>query len=105
MAIFVNPPAHTTVFDSGTTIDSRRVHVSADGKGFSRFEVTICDIKERAGVRRTGREGRVLGIEGPPKTMSSYRNIDMLDPLFEALRVHRIGYIVSIDSVPGGGRR
>lgn len=37
----------------------------------------------------TVREGRVLGIEGPPKTMSSYRDIDMLDPLFEALRKHR----------------
>ena len=32
----------------------------------------------------TVREGRVLGIEGPPKTMSSYRDVDMLDPLFEA---------------------
>jgi integrase len=37
----------------------------------------------------TVREGRVLGVEGPPKTMSSYRDIDMLDPLFEALRKHR----------------
>jgi len=37
----------------------------------------------------TVREGRVLGIEGPPKTMSSYRDVDMLDPLFEALRKHR----------------
>jgi integrase len=39
----------------------------------------------------TVREGRVLGIEGPPKTMSSYRDIDMLDPLFEALRKHQEG--------------
>lgn len=38
----------------------------------------------------TVREGRVLGIEGPPKTMSSCRDIDMLDPLFEALRKHRL---------------
>ena len=37
----------------------------------------------------TVREGRVQGIEGPPKTMSSYRDIDMLDPLFEALWKHR----------------
>ena len=37
----------------------------------------------------TVREGRVLGIEGPPKTMSSYRDIDMLDPLFESLWKHR----------------
>ena len=37
----------------------------------------------------TVREGRVLGIEGPPKTMSSYRDIDMLEPIFEALRKHR----------------
>jgi integrase len=37
----------------------------------------------------TVREGRVLGIEGPPKTISSYRDIDMLAPLFEALRKHR----------------
>jgi integrase len=39
----------------------------------------------------TVREGRVLGVEGPPKTMSSYRDVDMLDPLFEALRAHRQG--------------
>jgi integrase len=37
----------------------------------------------------TVREGRVRGIEGPPKTTSSYRDIDMLDPLFEALWTHR----------------
>ena len=37
----------------------------------------------------TVREGRVLGIEGPPKTTSSYRDIDMLDPLLEVLRQHR----------------
>jgi len=37
----------------------------------------------------TVREGRVLGIEGPPKTMSSYRDVDMLDPLLEVLRHHR----------------
>jgi len=37
----------------------------------------------------TVREGRVLGIEGPPKTTSSYRDIDMLDPLHEALWKHR----------------
>jgi len=37
----------------------------------------------------TIREGRVLGIEGPPKTTSSYRDIDMLEPLFEALRKHQ----------------
>lgn len=38
----------------------------------------------------TVREGRVLGIEGPPKTMSSYRDVDMLDPLFGALRKHQL---------------
>jgi integrase len=37
----------------------------------------------------TVREGRVLGVEGPPKTESSYRDVDMLDPLFDALRKHR----------------
>ncbi len=37
----------------------------------------------------TIREGRVQGIEGPPKTLSSYRDVDMLDPLFEALRQYR----------------
>jgi integrase len=38
----------------------------------------------------TIREGRVQGIEGPPKTLSSYRDIDMLDPLYEVLRQHRL---------------
>ena len=38
----------------------------------------------------TIREGRVQGIEGPPKTLSSYRDIDMLDPLFTILRQHRL---------------
>ena len=38
----------------------------------------------------TIREGRVQGIEGPPKTISSYRDIDMLDPLFDVLRQHRL---------------
>jgi integrase len=38
----------------------------------------------------TIREGRVQGIEGPPKTLSSYRDIDMLDPLFEVLRQYRL---------------
>ena len=37
----------------------------------------------------TVREGRVRGIEGPPKTTSSCREIDMLEPLFEALWKHR----------------
>lgn len=37
----------------------------------------------------TVREGRVQGIEGPPKTTSSFRDIDMLDPLFEVLCKHR----------------
>ena len=37
----------------------------------------------------TVREGRVQGIEGPPKTLSAYRDIDMLDPLFEILKKHR----------------
>jgi integrase len=37
----------------------------------------------------TVREGRVQGVEGPPKTLSSYRDIDMLDPLFEVLSGHR----------------
>jgi integrase len=36
----------------------------------------------------TVREGRVQGIEGPPKTHSSYRDIDILDPLYEVLRQH-----------------
>ena len=34
----------------------------------------------------TVREGRVLGTEGPPKTISSCREVDMLDPLLEVLR-------------------
>ena len=37
----------------------------------------------------TVREGRVQGIEGPPKTVSSYRDIDILDPLFDELGKHR----------------
>jgi integrase len=37
----------------------------------------------------TVREGRVQGIEGPPKTLSSYRDIDMLEPLYEVLSQHR----------------
>src|SRR3990172_7123470 len=37
----------------------------------------------------TIREGRVQGIEGPPKTLSAYRDIDMLDPLYEILKRHR----------------
>ena len=37
----------------------------------------------------TIREGRVQGIEGPLKTFSSYRDIDILDPLYEVLRQHR----------------
>jgi len=38
----------------------------------------------------TIREGRVQGIEGPPKTLSSYRDIDMLDPLYTVLHQHRL---------------
>jgi integrase len=38
----------------------------------------------------TVREGRVQGIEGPPKTLSSYRDIDMLDPLLAVMRQHRL---------------
>jgi integrase len=38
----------------------------------------------------TVREGRVQGFEGPPKTLSSYRDIDLLDPLYEVLRQHRL---------------
>ena len=50
----------------------------------------------------TVREGRVLGIEGPPKTMSSYRDIDMLDPLFEVLWKHRQKAVAGIEYVfPG----
>lgn len=37
----------------------------------------------------TVREGRVGGIEGPPKTLSSYRDIDILPPLFEVLVRHK----------------
>ena len=37
----------------------------------------------------TVREGRVQGKEGPPKTLSAYRDIDLLDPLFEVLQRHR----------------
>lgn len=37
----------------------------------------------------TIREGRVQGIEGPPKTLSSYRDIEMLEPLYEVLVRHR----------------
>jgi integrase len=36
------------------------------------------------------KEGRVQGIEGPPKTDSSYRDIDILPPLMEVLRKHRV---------------
>lgn len=54
----------------------------------------------------TVREGRVLGIEGPPKTMSSYRDIDMLDPLFEALWKHRQKFPeVAIHVFPGKSGR
>jgi len=35
------------------------------------------------------REGRVQGIEGPPKTVSSSRDVDMLDPLRQVLLQHR----------------
>jgi len=35
------------------------------------------------------KEGRVQGIEGPPKTDSSYRDIDILPPLLEVLKRHR----------------
>lgn len=35
------------------------------------------------------REGRVMGMDGPPKTVSSYRDVDMLDPLFGVLAEHR----------------
>ena len=38
----------------------------------------------------TIREGRVQGIEGPPKTLSSYRDIDMLDPLHDVLAQYRL---------------
>lgn len=38
----------------------------------------------------TIREGRVRGQEGPPKTLSSYRDIDLRSPLFEILRQHRM---------------
>jgi len=37
----------------------------------------------------TVREGRVQGVEGAPKTLSSYRDIDMVDPLFAVLSKHR----------------
>ena len=37
----------------------------------------------------TVREGRVQGVEGPPKTFSSYRDVDMLDPLYDILKRHR----------------
>jgi integrase len=35
------------------------------------------------------REGRVQGIEGPPKTVSSSRDVDMLEPLRQVLLQHR----------------
>jgi integrase len=35
------------------------------------------------------KEGRVQGKEGPPKTDSSYRDIDILAPLLEVLKRHR----------------
>ena len=35
------------------------------------------------------KEGRVQGVEGPPKTDSSYRDIDILAPLLEVLKRHR----------------
>lgn len=34
------------------------------------------------------RRGRVRGIEGPPKTHSSYRDIEILPPLFDVLKRH-----------------
>jgi integrase len=37
----------------------------------------------------TIREGRVQGIEGPPKTLSSYRDVDLLEPLRQVLLQHR----------------
>jgi integrase len=37
----------------------------------------------------TVREGRVQGVEGPPKTFSSYRDVDLLDPLYDILKRHR----------------
>ena len=37
----------------------------------------------------TIREGRVQGIEGPPKTLSSFRDVDMLEPLRQVLLQHR----------------
>jgi integrase len=33
----------------------------------------------------TVREGRVQGIEGPPKTLSSYRDVDLLGPLYSVI--------------------
>jgi integrase len=41
----------------------------------------------------TVREGRVQGIEGPPKTLSSFRDIDLLDPLYSLLQKHRAAAI------------
>jgi integrase len=38
----------------------------------------------------TVREGRVQGIEGPPKTRGSNRDVDVLPPLYEVLRKHRM---------------
>jgi integrase len=36
------------------------------------------------------REGRVLGIEGPPKTKASVRDVNILSPLLKVLRAHRM---------------
>lgn len=38
----------------------------------------------------TIREGGVQGIEGPPKTLPSYRDIDMFDPLHDVMAQHRL---------------
>lgn len=35
------------------------------------------------------REGRVQGVEGPTKTVTSVRDVDMLTPLVDVLRCHR----------------
>ena len=60
----------------------------------------------------TIREGRVQGIEGPPKTLSSYRDIDMLEPLYAGpaaapgrLPARRIHVFTEQARQPAGGRQ
>jgi integrase len=43
-----------------------------------------------SGKKTAVRRGRVRGVEGPPKTHSSYRDVEILSPLFEVLKKHEV---------------